>query len=82
MSNVPAYPKNPLLHAEEASPVIAEDFEAANPTYAEGSAPVESRDIALYSPASLLNNTVRIQPVRALLIAAGIGYLAGRFVRL
>ena len=82
MSNVPAYPKNPLLHADEASPVSVEDFKPADLADTERSAPVELRDIDLSRPALHLKNMVRLQPIRAVLIAAGLGYLAGRLVRL
>ncbi|WP_264489942.1 hypothetical protein [Luteolibacter arcticus] len=80
MSNVPAYPKNPALHHETAThPEV--DPEGSGQATANETKPVEIKDLDLSPPGSSFRNLVELGPVRVVLIAAGVGFIAGRFAR-
>ncbi|RYD68704.1 MAG: hypothetical protein EOP83_00185 [Verrucomicrobiaceae bacterium] len=80
MSNVPAYPKNPMLHPETVSDDGVVDAGVKRKTQSE-----EARSVIEDSPPSLpplsLKNLVNPAPVRAILVAAGVGLVLGRLAR-
>jgi hypothetical protein len=92
MSNVPSYPKNPLLlhpdgggtesvvpQSPPASSKRAEPSSSYTPAESTAKTEVATRESA--TPSSRLRFIVEEKPVAAVLLAAGVGLLAGVFAR-
>ena len=78
MSNVPAYPKNPLLHhgVSQSGGDTLREGDRSDPIYS----PLID-DIARPTLALRLKNFFDSEPISAVLIVAGLGYIAGMMSR-
>jgi hypothetical protein len=81
MSNVPAYPKNPALHCESMPPQSVEQSREDEQVQTSEATPIQLRDLDLSPPRLSFKSIVRRAPMRAIVIAAGIGVVAGRLAR-
>ncbi len=81
MSNVPAYPKNPAFHPESPPPKVPEDAGTGPAKVSSDSQSVEIADLDLSPPAFSFRTLVDLAPIPIVMIAAGLGFLAGRLIR-
>ena len=80
MSNVPAYPKNPLL-VHEVSQHETGAVSRSEEKSATEKNPLKLEEIAGPFRLQTFTTLVEREPIRAVLVAAGIGLVAGAMVR-